>query len=71
MVLVLRSDFQTGVLEKFGTRFFLVTEHNRGMYQFTMLVVTDMGKGVPVAFSVSNRAGLLLQPYHHACHHFS
>lgn len=57
LVLVLCSDFQAAMLEKFGDAVFLDTVHgqtNKGLYQLTMLVVSETGKGVPVAYCLSN-----------------
>lgn len=57
LVLVLCSDFQTAMLEKFGDAVFLDTVHgqtNKGLFQLTMLVVSEAGKGVPVAYCLSN-----------------
>ncbi|KAI8100232.1 hypothetical protein M9434_007193 [Picochlorum sp. BPE23] len=57
IVLVLCSDFQAAMLDKFGDTVFLDTVHgqtNKGLYQLTMLVVSETGKGVPVAYCLSN-----------------
>ncbi|WPT11466.1 hypothetical protein PSENEW3n2_00000904 [Picochlorum sp. SENEW3] len=57
IVLVLCSDFQAAMLDKFGDAVFLDTVHgqtNKGLYQLTMLVVSETGKGVPVAYCLSN-----------------
>lgn len=57
IVLILCSGFQAAMLEKFGDIVFLDTVHgqtNKGLFQLTMLVVTETGKGVPVAFCLSN-----------------
>ena len=57
IVLILCSGFQAAMLEKFGDSVFLDAAHgqiNDRLFQLTMLVVTETGKGVPVAYCLSN-----------------
>jgi len=52
------TDFQAAMLTKFGESIFLDTVHSvtsTGLYQLTIVVVDEFGKGLPVAFCMSNR----------------